>query len=161
MPRARRPENEGLPARWQLSHGAYFYQVPPGLEYLWNHKQKYRLGATLPEAMEEFIGKSKSDEAARGIDAAKLLALDEIIAQAVPRASSGVYFLIKDERVIYVGRSANVIERIATHAKNAIIPFDSTHFICATGVEMDRLEQLYIGKLRPEFNVCFYAGAPD
>lgn len=50
MPRPRRPENRGLPARWQHHHGAYFYQVPPGLEHQWDGKRKFRLGATLPEA---------------------------------------------------------------------------------------------------------------
>lgn len=39
-----------MPARWQLVHGAYYYQVPPGLEPLWDEKKKFRLGKTLPEA---------------------------------------------------------------------------------------------------------------
>lgn len=50
MPRKRSAENRGLPARWQLKHGAYFYRVPPGLESLWDGKQMFRLGASLPEA---------------------------------------------------------------------------------------------------------------
>ncbi|WP_195724687.1 integrase [Herbaspirillum sp. CAH-3] len=50
MPRKRNPENRGLPARWQLIHGAYYYQVPPGLEARWDGKKKFRLGGTLPEA---------------------------------------------------------------------------------------------------------------
>ena len=50
MPKPRNPENRGLPARWQLMHGAYYYQVPPGLEAAWDGKKKFRLGKTLPEA---------------------------------------------------------------------------------------------------------------
>ncbi|MBW9335594.1 integrase [Herbaspirillum sp. RU 5E] len=50
MPRKRNPENRGLPARWQFTHGAYYYQVPPGLEGRWDGKKKFRLGGTLPEA---------------------------------------------------------------------------------------------------------------
>lgn len=50
MPRARRPENRGLPARWQFAHGAYYFRVPPGLEGQWDGKRRFRLGATLPEA---------------------------------------------------------------------------------------------------------------
>lgn len=50
MPRKRNPENRGLPARWQCIHGAYYYQVPPGLEARWDGKKKFRLGSTLPEA---------------------------------------------------------------------------------------------------------------
>lgn len=50
MPKPRNAENRGLPARWQHTHGAYYYQVPPGLESAWDGKKKFRLGKTLPEA---------------------------------------------------------------------------------------------------------------
>lgn len=54
MPKPRKPENKGLPARWQHAHGAYYYRVPPGLEPLWNGKKRYRLGSTLHEAYKEY-----------------------------------------------------------------------------------------------------------
>lgn len=50
MPRKRNPENRGFPARWQVSHGAIFYQVPKGLEKLWDNKRKFLLGHTQAEA---------------------------------------------------------------------------------------------------------------
>ena len=50
MSRKRNPENAGLPARWRHVHGAYYYQVPLGLEPFWDNKKTYRLGKTLPEA---------------------------------------------------------------------------------------------------------------
>lgn len=50
MPRPRGAENKGLPLRWRLKNGAYYYQVPPGLEDLWDGKKLFRLGKTLPEA---------------------------------------------------------------------------------------------------------------
>jgi integrase len=50
MPRPRKPENRGLPARWRKFHGAYYYQVPLGLEALWDGKKQFRLGSSLPEA---------------------------------------------------------------------------------------------------------------
>lgn len=50
MPRPRLKENNGLPTRWKLHHGAYYYLVPKGLEEAWDGKKKFRLGATLPEA---------------------------------------------------------------------------------------------------------------
>lgn len=49
-PRKRNPENAGLPKRWKLEHGAYFYQVPPGQERAWDGKKKFRLGTQLHEA---------------------------------------------------------------------------------------------------------------
>jgi len=50
MVRKRNSENKGLPSRWRQVHGAYYYQVPPGLESLWDGKKTFRLGKTLPEA---------------------------------------------------------------------------------------------------------------
>jgi integrase len=50
MARKRSKQNQGLPARWRLYHGAYYFQVPPGLEAAWDGKKQFRLGATLGEA---------------------------------------------------------------------------------------------------------------
>jgi integrase len=50
MPKPRRTENRGLPSRWQLYHGAYYYRVPPGEEARWDGRKRFRLGATLAEA---------------------------------------------------------------------------------------------------------------
>ncbi|MFT5350253.1 MAG: integrase [Gammaproteobacteria bacterium] len=50
MPKARKSENRGLPARCRLKHGAYYYRVPEELSELWDGKKEYRLGKTLSEA---------------------------------------------------------------------------------------------------------------
>jgi integrase len=50
MVRKRNAKNKGLPSRWMHQHGAYYYRVPPGKESLWDGKQTFRLGKTLPEA---------------------------------------------------------------------------------------------------------------
>lgn len=50
MPRKRNKENLGLPLRWRFIHGAYYYQVPPGLEAHWDGKKQFRLGEKLHEA---------------------------------------------------------------------------------------------------------------
>lgn len=49
-PKPRNKENRGLPKRWSARHGAYYYQVPIGLESHWDGKKLFRLGKTLPEA---------------------------------------------------------------------------------------------------------------
>lgn len=54
MPKPRKSENDGLPTRWQFTHGAYYYRVPPGLEPLWDGKKRFRLGASLPEAYKTY-----------------------------------------------------------------------------------------------------------
>lgn len=50
MPRPRNPENKSLPKRWKIQHGAYYYQVPPGLESAWDGRKLFRLGKSLHEA---------------------------------------------------------------------------------------------------------------
>lgn len=44
------PKQQGLPTRWKLQHGAYYYQVPKQHRHLWDGKALFRLGKTLPEA---------------------------------------------------------------------------------------------------------------
>lgn len=67
MPRSRNPENRGLPARWQRMHGAYYYQVPPGLEAAWDGKKKFRLGRTLPEAYKAWADRLGAIDSANNI----------------------------------------------------------------------------------------------
>lgn len=50
MPRPRNKINDGLPKRWRLKNGAYYYQVPKADRSQWDGKTEFRLGTTLPEA---------------------------------------------------------------------------------------------------------------
>jgi integrase len=60
--RKRSKQNQGLPARWRLYHGAYFYQVPPGLEAQWDGRKQFRLGKTLGEAAQEWAKRMSASE---------------------------------------------------------------------------------------------------
>jgi integrase len=80
MPRKRNPENLGLPARWRNVHGAFYYQVPPGLEEMWDGKKTFRLGKTLPEAYRTWSSRLDSQTSARNI--ADLL--DRYLLEVVP-----------------------------------------------------------------------------
>lgn len=61
MPRQRSAANEGLPARWSIRRGKFYYSVPPGREAEWGGKQLFPLGATLQEAYRTFAGKLGED----------------------------------------------------------------------------------------------------
>lgn len=50
MPKKRKAKNKGLPTRWRLIHGAYYFRVPPGHEASWDENKQFRLGKSLPEA---------------------------------------------------------------------------------------------------------------
>jgi integrase len=80
MPRARKPENQGLPRRWRHVHGGYYYQVPPGQEAAWDGKKTFRLGATLPEAYAVWAERIKTADEAKTI--AELL--DRYALEVVP-----------------------------------------------------------------------------
>lgn len=80
MPRKRNPENVGLPARWRKVRNAYYYQVPPGLEALWDGRQTFKLGNSLPEAY-----KTWADRIARPIEARNIAQLlDRYSLEVVP-----------------------------------------------------------------------------
>lgn len=52
MSKPRNKENHGLPLRWRLIKGVYFYDVPKGSSTFWDGKKLFRLGGTLTEAMQ-------------------------------------------------------------------------------------------------------------
>lgn len=80
MPKPRNKENKGLPSRWRLVHGAYYFQVPPGLEFMWDGKKLFRLGKTLPEAYKIWAMKVDANTKANNI--AQLL--DRYLLEVVP-----------------------------------------------------------------------------
>lgn len=64
----------------------------------------------------------------------------------------GVYFLISDGAVVYVGQSVNVYARIATHKREGVKEFDRFAFVPCKASKLDKLESLYIHCLRPPLN---------
>lgn len=76
----------------------------------------------------------------------------EIVKAASPINTSdycGVYFLVKGDRVVYVGQSINILVRVREHSKHK--DFDSFSFIRCEKKKLDVLESLYIHALRPEY----------
>lgn len=61
MPKARNKENSGLPERWRVTNGVYYYRVPPGLEHMWDGKKEFRLGDKLQEASAVWSERLKAD----------------------------------------------------------------------------------------------------
>ena len=79
-----------------------------------------------------------------------LLSKEEITKLSVPwTKTSGVYFLIDGEQIIYVGQSVNVYERVPQHTDKK---FDRFAFVpCSVGA-LNMLESLYIHCFRPPRN---------
>ena len=79
-----------------------------------------------------------------------LLSEQEIVESASKwKKATGIYFLIKGSKVVYVGQSVHVYSRIASHHDKE---FDSFAYIPCDQELLDKLESLYIHVLKPERN---------
>lgn len=84
---------------------------------------------------------------------------EEIVQGATPVTMlSGIYFLIRMKRVIYVGQSVNVFRRLHEHVRDGM-KFDSFTFNLCDEKDMDRLESTYIRALYPDDNIVLGAVA--
>lgn len=97
-PKKRLTENKGLPQRWRLKHGAYYYRVPPGLESAWEGKTEYRLGKTLAEAHQVYAERIQNPDPVYRIDSLldKYQAL--VVSQQKPntrRSKENIYHLLR------------------------------------------------------------------
>jgi len=67
-----------------------------------------------------------------------------------PDSCTGVYFLIKQCEIVYVGQSVNVFNRIGNH--RGIKDFDAFSYIECPKNQLDVLESIYIHFLNPKYN---------
>lgn len=67
---------------------------------------------------------------------------------------SGIYSLLKDNEIVYIGRSRNVYQRVLEHIVEGKKDFDKA-FATGRGSEMymDIIEVLLIAELHPKYNV--------
>ncbi len=63
---------------------------------------------------------------------------------------SGVYFLVAQGKVVYVGQSTNIFSRLQSHSANK--KFDSIKIITCHRLKLNSLESVYIHSLRPKLN---------
>jgi hypothetical protein len=64
----------------------------------------------------------------------------------------GVYFLIREDEIVYVGQSKNCPSRIQTHINDKGKVFDSYTFIATHSDNLDFLESWYIYAFNPKYN---------
>jgi integrase len=100
MPKSRNSENKGLPARWVLHHGAYYYRVPVGLESQWDGKKKFLLGHSLPEAYKCYAAKVDNVGTIRKIGQMLDRYLLEVVPAKAPATQQGNLIQIKRLRAV-------------------------------------------------------------
>jgi integrase len=102
VPKLRKAENKGLPARWRVLHGAYYYQVPKGLEAMWEGKQLYRLGKSLSEAYRTWAEKlPANDNDVRNIGQLLDRYALEVIPTKAPKTRSSNTAAVKKLRAVF------------------------------------------------------------
>ena len=101
MPRKRNPQNKGLPARWRLTHGAYYFQVPPGLEAQWDSKKMFRLGKTLPEAYRTWSSRIEWTETAHNVSTLLDRYLMEVVPKKAPKNQTSHVGWIKQLKTVF------------------------------------------------------------
>jgi predicted GIY-YIG superfamily endonuclease len=149
MPKARVATNEGLPTNWRIKHGAYYYRVPSGARKLWEHKQDYRLGATLGEAMEVFRSRYNAIDLDAGINVPPI---ESVTAARIPIDASFIYFLFDGDTCVYVGQTRGLTQRISQHKAMGKQFTHYSHLQC----EKERatlMEAVYISRHAPKYNV--------
>ena len=105
--------------------------------------------------LEKEIGVTKhrieADILSQAISGATLLDERDIVAGMISDFQcSGVYFLIKGHRVVYVGQATNVFRRVSDHA--GAKDFDGFTFISCKPESLNAIESLYIHYLKPQLN---------
>lgn len=72
----------------------------------------------------------------------------------------GIYFLVHQDDVVYVGKSLNVYARVQQHLQQQSKSFDRWCFFSCPPADLDRLEGYYIKAIRPLHNVTYPVCAP-
>jgi hypothetical protein len=70
---------------------------------------------------------------------------------SLPRGS-GIYFLIKDRKIQYVGQSKTLMSRIGQHMYEGRVKFDAVSWIYCEPGSLTRMENAYLWLLLPPFN---------
>lgn len=73
---------------------------------------------------------------------------------------SGVYFLVQQEEIVYVGQSVNPTARISNHTANARKDFDRAYMVPVPLSRLDDVEAALIRLLRPRDNRTTPAEVP-
>ena len=95
------------------------------------------------------------------IESYKQVTVEAIIEETRRNRNCFIYFLLKDNNLVYVGKSNNgILGRISSHIKDK--DFDSAYYVASSSEELlDEYEKKYIIKYKPKYNKnVFYRDVP-
>lgn len=109
------------------------------------------LAATVDKWMKEAAMDISLMEAGVALTNKRMLSEEEIVSAAGGWSSfTGVYFLIENDKVVYVGQSLNIFSRVMQHVQNK--KFARVAYIPCSQDQLDAIESLYIHALKPKLN---------
>lgn len=65
----------------------------------------------------------------------------------------GIYFLILDDEIVYVGQSRDIKSRISQHSKTDKF-WDKFFYILCERDQLNKLESHYINQFKPKYNIA-------
>lgn len=79
-----------------------------------------------------------------------LLCREYLLRRAIPiKSFPGVYFLISGGMISYVGKSTNVLNRVAQHLSEKTKAFDAISYVLVPKKRLSEVEAMYIKKFNP------------
>lgn len=163
MPQKRSEKNAHLPRGLYNKRDGYFSYVSPvsgrtvGLGRIAESEAiayaKWANEQAEEAQTESLVGRASKPHAF--VDGRGLLQADFIASKAMSFGKIvGVYFLLKDDAIVYVGRSTDILTRLANHSREASKAFNRAFVVECPAAHMDRLERLYIDKFKPPHNLA-------
>lgn len=95
------------------------------------------------------------------VESYKQVTIEAVIEDTRRNRNCFIYFLIKDNNLVYVGKSNNgILCRINSHIKDK--DFDSAYYVASSSEDLlDEYEKKYIVKYKPKYNKnVFYKDVP-
>lgn len=83
----------------------------------------------------------------------EVLEAEQILAKATPAPNkAGIYFLIFEGEIVYIGQSICPLRRLGDHSTDKGKFFDAYVFVPCDWRDLSRLESVYIYKYQPKYN---------
>jgi hypothetical protein len=156
MPRPRKPGKQDLPQNLHEPRTGYYVYRDPQTKKTRAIGRDREVAIKYANRMNDLMG---IGPAAPVIPAGDLgfsgtLSAEYILGLAKPvKKTCGVYFLMLEREIVYVGQSTNCNLRIGNHLLDGQKAFDSYFVVECPTNRLDEMEAKYIVKFRPKHNV--------
>lgn len=145
---------------FRVDGGPPLFKAQEARKWIGANLTTHALGQRLPLEYRVIVESGVVGVSSASVPRALAQIADKLIEQPRILNGSGIYFLCRGGRVVYVGQSVACGPRIATHTSSNKV-FDRAFVLATPPSELDRLEAAFIRALQPEENVVMYSGNPE